>query len=161
MRLLRLLPAVLCLSVLSGAPALTGCDSGGGAVVCPTDDVFTIDDVTPDDVALGAEIRSGDCVAVEYVGRLADGGGVFAQGTDFRFLFPNGAPNLARGFILGMAGQRVGQTRLVTSPPNLAYGNQQIGAQAEGLVDIPSCATVTFEIRLKSISQDLRDCTGT
>ncbi|WP_420456230.1 FKBP-type peptidyl-prolyl cis-trans isomerase [Rubrivirga sp.] len=158
MRTLRLLPALLGLCALSGAPALTGCDSSGSSVVCPSADVFAFEDVTPADVTPGAEIRSGDCVAVEYVGRLADGGGVFAQGTDRRFVFPNGEPNIPRGFLLGMAGQRVGQTRLVTVPPDLAFGRQQIGAQAEGLVDIPSCSTVEFEIRLKSISQDARDC---
>jgi FKBP-type peptidyl-prolyl cis-trans isomerase len=97
-------------------------------------------------------------VAVEYVGRLADGGGVFAQGSNNTFVFPSGATGYAQGFLLGMSGQQVGETRLVTVPPNLAYGNVENAPLAEGLVAIPSCSTVEFEIRLKTIYQDARQC---
>lgn len=154
---LLVLPALVGLAALAAsAPALSGCDSGG-STVCPTDIAFAFEDVTPDSVQAGAVVRQGDCVSVAYVGRLADGGGVFARGTDFRFVVPS-TDILPTGFVLGMGNQREGQTRIVTVPPNLGFGPFERGALFEGGVDIPSCSVVEFEITLNRIYQDTRSC---
>jgi len=154
------LPAALVgliVALAVGAPALSGCDSGGSAA-CPTDVAFGFEDVTPDSVEVGSVVvGQGDCVSVAYVGRLADGGGVFAQGTDFRFVVPS-TNILPTGFVLGMGNQREGETRIVTVPPNLGFGPFERGALFEGGVDIPACSVVEFEITLNRIFQDARSC---
>ncbi|PAP76070.1 FKBP-type peptidyl-prolyl cis-trans isomerase [Rubrivirga marina] len=161
MRTPRLLvrPALVGLIALAaGAPALSGCDSGGSAV-CPTDVAFDIEDVTPDSVQAGDAIQQGDCISVAYVGRVAESGGIFSRGDDRRFVFPNDS-RLPRGFILGLAGQQVGETRIVTVPPNLGYGPVDVNAGVEGLADVPSCSVLEFEITLNRIYQDNRSCSG-
>ena len=154
---LLVLPALVgLLALASGAPALSGCDSGG-SIICASDVSLDVEDVTPEGTTLGAAIASGDCLSIAYIGRLADGSGTFAQGDDRRLLYPSDS-RLPRGFLLGMAGQRVGQTRIVTVPPNLGYGGIELGAQAEGLVDIPACSVLEFEITVNEIYQDARRC---
>ena len=39
-----------------------------------------------------------------------------------------------------------------------AYGAIAIAPAAEGLVGVPSCSVVEFEIRLRAIYQDARQC---
>lgn len=162
MRTLRLFvsPALLGLMVLvvSGAPALTGCDSGGlqSPNACESDDVFAREDLTPEGTELGRTIAVGSCVAVDYVGRLADGSGTFDEGT-LTFVYSSNAPYLY-GFLLGMSGMKVGESRRVTIPPSLGYGNQARDPRGEGYVGIPSCSTLEFDITLTAIYQDARLC---
>lgn len=162
MRALRLLasPALLGFLVLvvSGAPALSGCDSGGfqSPDACESDDAFATEDLTPEGTDLGATIAVGNCVAVDYVGRLADGSGTFDEGSlTFRYSANSG---LIYGFVLGMNEQRVGETRRVTIPPELAYGAQPRDARSDDYVGIPACSTLEFDITLRAIYQDTRQC---
>ena len=57
--------------------------------------------------------------------------------------FVVGAGQLIRGFEQGVIGMRVGGTRRVVMPPDLAYG-------AAGNQSIPPNATLIFEIRVNS-----------
>ena len=52
---------------------------------------------------------------------------------------------IARGWDEGLQGIRVGGTRKLIVPPDLAYGDQAVGDV------IPANATLTFEIELLSI----------
>lgn len=161
MRTLRLFasPALLGFLVLvvSGAPVLTGCDSGGlqSPNSCESDDAFDTEDLTPEGTELGRTLAVGSCVAVDYVGRLADGSGTFDEGT-LTFVYSSNARYLY-GFLLGMSGMKVGESRRVTIPPNLGYGTQPQNTR-EGYVDIPACSTLEFDITLTAIYQDARLC---
>ena len=141
--------------VLGGAPALSGCDSGSGSICESNTDQFAFEDITPDGADLGETIAVGNCVAVEYVGTLAEGGEMFDEGGFDFYYVQNGG--LISGFILGMQGQRVGETRRVTIPPTLGYGETALEGRGDN-AGIPSCSTLTFEITLTRIYADPRRC---
>lgn len=141
--------------VLGGAPALSGCDSGPGIICEANTDQFAFEDVTPEGTERGDTITVGSCVAVEYVGTLAEGGEVFDEGGfDFYYVSNSG---LISGFILGMQNQRVGETRRVTVPPTLGYGETALEGRGDN-AGIPSCSTLMFDITLTQIYADPRRC---
>jgi len=155
MRAFRLLPlAGLLLIAGSGAPMLAGCDSGGE--VCTSTDTFTTEDITPEGTDLGASIAIGQCVQVAYIGRFADGSGTFDEGS-LSFVYSTQA-GLIPGFVLGMAGQRVRQTRRVQVPPDLGYGSVDIDRDNDGTPEIPACSTLEFDITVTAVFQDNRQC---
>ncbi len=161
MRPLRPLALVgLFVLVASGAPALSGCDSGGGSASCSSSDTFATEDLTADGVEVGEAVEVGSCVGVDYVGRLADGSGTFDEGS-LTFIYSTQA-GFIPGFILGMSGQRVGQTRRVRIPPELGYGSRAVEASDRaielGRVGIPSCSTLEFDITVRAVYQDARQC---
>ena len=160
MRLSRFPPLPILLGFLAlvaAAPTLSGCDGTGN---CDVTTPFSFENISPEGTELGTAVASGDCVSIDYVGRRAVDDSVFARGTDRAFFFPNGLQGVVTGFVLGMAGQRVGETRLVTVPPDrsIGYGNFENPPLAEGLVGIPACSVVEFEIKLRAIYQDSRPC---
>ncbi len=153
--------------VAGGAPALSGCDSGGDAPAsCMSTDTFATEDMTPDDAQLGDAIEDNDCVTVRYVGRLADGSGTFDQGVLRFVLTPQRsnayftAGDYLPGFVLGLAGQRVGQTRRVRIPPDLGYGTRVIPDRDpdDDRVGIPACSTIEFDVTVTAIDEDIRVC---
>jgi FKBP-type peptidyl-prolyl cis-trans isomerase len=150
---------------VSGAPALTGCDSQRPGT-CDSDMAFATEDISPEETRPGATAGPSSCVTVEYVGRLPDGSGTFDEG-EIETFFLDGRAGLLYAFILGITNQRVGQTRRVTIPPALAYGNNTrparagtVGGEEDGepFVDIPSCSTLEFDITLTEVFSDRRKC---
>ena len=96
-------------------------------------------------VGNGAEARAGDIVTIHYVGRLLDG--TFLDSSRDRnqpFTFRLGAREVIAGWDLGIPGMKSGGKRLLTVPPSLAYGDQQVGP-------IPPNSTLRFEIDLLSV----------
>ncbi len=165
---MRRLHLLLLLAFLApGVPSLAGCDSQQ-TPLCSSDAEFEIEDITPTGTSLGeAAVFGRSCVTVDYVGRLADGSGTFDQGT-LNVLVANGQ-NAIPGFILGLSDQRVGQTRRVTIPPDLAYAGRTVPARpgtvggvdgGEAYVGIPSCSVLEFDLTVTRINQDARLCTG-
>ena len=99
------------------------------------------------EVGDGPVAEVGDSVAVQYVGRLADGTQFDSSydnpgGEPFRFLIGAGA--VIPGWEQGVPGMRVGGKRRLTIPPHLAYGSAGRGP-------IPPNATLTFDIELIEI----------
>ena len=94
----------------------------------------------------GAEARAGNNVTVHYVGTLTDGS-KFDSSRDRGkgFSFKLGAGNVIKGWDQGVAGMKVGGTRKLTIPPELAYG-------ARGFPPvIPPNSTLVFEVELLSV----------
>ena len=107
-----------------------------------------IQDVT---VGTGDTARAGAKVTVHYTGWLFDKG---AKGKKFDsskdrgdpFVFPLGQGQVIKGWDEGVAGMKVGGTRLLTIPPALGYGSRGAGGV------IPPNATLLFEVELLKVS---------
>lgn len=77
----------------------------------------------------GETAAAGDLVAVQYVGvRWSDGGEFDASWERGQLLeFPLGAGRVIAGWEQGVEGMRVGGRRVLTIPPELAYGDRGAG----------------------------------
>eukprot|EP00241_Pyramimonas_parkeae_P009317 CAMPEP_0114249044 /NCGR_PEP_ID=MMETSP0058-20121206/13914_1 /TAXON_ID=36894 /ORGANISM="Pyramimonas parkeae, CCMP726" /LENGTH=121 /DNA_ID=CAMNT_0001362527 /DNA_START=100 /DNA_END=462 /DNA_ORIENTATION=- len=87
--------------------------------------------------------RRGDLVTVHYVGTLASNGNKFDSSRDrgrpFKFKFRMG--EVIQGWDDGVAEMSVGERSKITVPPELGYGNRDVGA-------IPANSTLIFDIEL-------------
>ena len=108
----------------------TGSNTGAGVL---------INDLTP---GAGAEVKQGDLVTVHYILSLSDGT-VLQNSKDFGqpFQFVLGRGEVIQGWEQGFAGMKVGGTRTMTIPPELAYGASQVGP-------IPPNSTLVFTVEL-------------
>jgi peptidylprolyl isomerase len=93
----------------------------------------------------GAE--AGDRLSVQYVGVLYRGGREFDSnwGSGSPFELQLGAGNVIPGWDQGLEGMKVGGTRQLTIPPDLAYG------EAGSPPAIPSSSTLVFVVELTGI----------
>jgi FKBP-type peptidyl-prolyl cis-trans isomerase len=94
----------------------------------------------------GEEAVGRAAVTVHYVGRLEDGS-VFdsSRRTGEPFTFLLGADRVIDGWEEGVRGMRVGGSRRLVVPPELAYGEDGYA----GI--IPGDATLTFDIELLDV----------
>lgn len=98
----------------------------------------------------GAEARSGMTVSVHYTGWLYDVGSADHKGQKFDsskdrnepFEFRLGDGDVIAGWDEGVAGMKVGGTRILTIPPAMGYGATGAGGV------IPPNATLLFEVEL-------------
>jgi FKBP-type peptidyl-prolyl cis-trans isomerase len=95
----------------------------------------------------GAEAAAGKNVTVHYVGTLTDGK-KFDSSRDRGkgFSFKLGAGQVIKGWDQGVAGMKVGGTRKLTIPANLAYGDRGFPPV------IPPGATLVFEVELLEVN---------
>jgi FKBP-type peptidyl-prolyl cis-trans isomerase len=97
-------------------------------------------------VGTGAEAVAGKVVTVNYTGTLSDGKKFDSSIGREPFSFVLGAGQVIRGWDEGFAGMKVGGKRKLTIPPELGYGNQNVG---NGL--IPPNSTLIFEVELLDV----------
>ena len=98
----------------------------------------------------GAEARAGQVVRVHYSGWLYDASRPDKRGEKFDsskdsnqpFDFTLGAKEVIPGWDEGVAGMKVGGTRILTIPPAMGYGARGAGGV------IPPNATLVFEVDL-------------
>jgi len=102
--------------------------------------------ITDTVVGTGPEATPGSMVTVNYVGTLPDGTVFDASANHGQpFTFQLGAGQVIRGWDEGVAGMKVGGTRTLVIPPDMAYGNQAVGNV------IPANATLIFEVELVAV----------
>jgi peptidylprolyl isomerase len=101
-------------------------------------------------VGAGSVAATGQTVSVHYTGWLMEGGKLgrkfdssIERGQAFKF--PLGSGRVIKGWDEGIVGMKVGGTRVLTIPPELAYGARGAGAV------IPPGATLVFEVKLLGI----------
>ena len=101
----------------------------------------------------GAEARAGRVVRVHYSGWLYDASRPDKRGKKFDsskdsnqpFDFTLGAKEVIPGWDEGVAGMKVGGTRILTIPPAMGYGARGAGGV------IPPNATLVFEVDLLDV----------
>ena len=97
-------------------------------------------------VGTGEVATEGSKVSVHYVGTLENRSKFDSsrdRGTPFSFNL--GASQVIRGWDEGVAGMKVGETRILTIPSDLAYGPSGIPGV------IPGGATLIFEVELLAV----------
>lgn len=94
----------------------------------------------------GAEAVQGKTAVMHYTGTLLDGtkfDSSLDRGTPFSFVL--GANQVIAGWDQGVSGMKVGGKRMLTVPPDLAYGSQGIPGV------IPPDSTLVFELELLDV----------
>ncbi len=105
---------------------------------------LTIEDTV---IGKGTAASAGRDVTVHYAGWLADGtqfDSIKEKQDPFEFTL--GRKEVMAGWEEGLSGMRVGGTRKLIVPPQLAYGEAGAGDT------IPPNATLTFEVELLAVS---------
>jgi FKBP-type peptidyl-prolyl cis-trans isomerase FkpA len=101
----------------------------------------------------GEAVAAGKIAVVQYTGWLYESSATDHKGKQFDssrtggqpFRFPVGAGQVIKGWDQGVAGMKVGESRRLVIPADLAYGD----AGAGGV--IPPGATLVFDIELIAI----------
>ncbi|MDP1572534.1 MAG: FKBP-type peptidyl-prolyl cis-trans isomerase [Vicinamibacterales bacterium] len=106
-------------------------------------------------VGTGAEATAGRRLTVDYAGWIYQAGAPDNKGRLFDtsvggapFTFVLGAGQVIRGWDQGILGMRVGGTRRLVLPPELAYGSTGAGGGV-----IPPNATLIFDVELLDVAQ--------
>lgn len=91
----------------------------------------------------GQKLKPGDCITVKYLGTLAADGKEFDGNFDkpLALQFPLGKGQVITGWDQGLIGMKVGGTRRLVIPSELAYGNQAQGP-------IPANADLVFVVKV-------------
>lgn len=92
----------------------------------------------------GEEAIVGKTVTVDYTGKLTDGKTFDTSVGKTPFVFKLGAGDVIKGWDEGVVGMKVGGTRKLVIPPELAYGDRDLGA-------IPPKSTLVFEVKLLKV----------
>jgi peptidylprolyl isomerase len=102
-------------------------------------------------VGTGNAAKTGDTVAVSYIGALENGTVFDASSkhpeTQNGFVFTLGEGKVIPGWEQGIVGMKVGGKRRLVIPAALAYGNRAVGGV------IPANSTLIFEVELLSIKK--------
>ena len=94
------------------------------------------------------EARPGSTLTVHYVARLTDGRELDSSrkhGAPFVFVLGKGM--VIKGWEQGLVGMKVGEKRVLTLPPDLAYGERGVPPT------IPPSSTLIFDIELLDVQQ--------
>jgi FKBP-type peptidyl-prolyl cis-trans isomerase FkpA len=101
----------------------------------------------------GAAVAAGQIAVVEYTGWLYEASATDTKGKQFdssrtggqAFKFQLGTGSVIKGWDQGVAGMKIGESRRLIIPPELAYGDNGAGGV------IPPAATLVFDIDLIAI----------
>jgi len=101
----------------------------------------------------GDEVTAGKTAVVQYTGWLYEAAAKDNKGKEFdssrnqgqAFRFPLGAGQVIKGWDQGVVGMKVGESRRLIIPPDMAYGDSGAGGV------IPPGATLVFDIDLVAI----------
>ena len=97
----------------------------------------------------GQGAKVGDYLTTNYVGTLQDGKEFDSSiKRNVQYTFQLGKDRVIKGWDLGLLGMKVGETRKLTIPPELAYGLDGFPPT------IPQNATLTYVIDLLRITPD-------
>jgi peptidylprolyl isomerase len=130
------------LSFGTGKQAVTGGEVLSDLNVAESGPGVTVQDLV---VGEGKKAVEGKVLTVHYTGALEDGT-IFDSSTqrDTPFSFTLGAGEVIQGWDEGLVGMKVGGQRLLVIPPELGYGDQEVGS-------IPASSTLIFQVELLDV----------
>lgn len=113
----------------------------------PVADVTSLQkiDTVPGD---GQEVKPGDTVTVDYTGAVAATGTIFQSSKDTGQTVSFGLDQVIKGWTEGVPGMKVGGTRRLLIPAEMAYG-----ATPPAGSGIPANADLVFDITLQAIGK--------
>jgi FKBP-type peptidyl-prolyl cis-trans isomerase len=139
---------IVCVLALAALPLLAGCGSSSPSTPSTSSGTFTQTDLV---VGTGPDATVGKTISVNYTLWLydtskTDGKGTLVQSSvgSTPFSFVLGTGQVIKGWDQGVVGMKVGGTRRLIVPPDLAYGST-------GQNGIPANATLVFDISLLSV----------
>jgi FKBP-type peptidyl-prolyl cis-trans isomerase FkpA len=139
---------IVCVLALAALPLIAGCGSSSPSTPSTSSGTFTVTDLV---VGTGPDATVGKLVTVNYTGWLYDTSRTDGKGTQFDtsigkqpFPLTLGAGQVIKGWDQGIVGMKVGGSRRLIIPPDLAYGTSGMGP-------IPPNATLVFDISLLSV----------
>src|SRR5262245_34074256 len=152
MRVRRIVRVLVVILSVVGVLAVSACGNGPDTttsprITAPTANVpFSATDTV---VGTGATTGTGDLIFVKYTGWIYDPNKPDNKGKQFdssdSFGFILGIGSVIKGWDQGIPGMKVGGTRVLVIPPNLAYGSSPNGI-------IRANSTLLFEVQLLSTS---------
>lgn len=120
---------------------------GASLVLSSKDSSDVVIDENPVIMTEKSQAEDGDTVTVHYVGTLVDGTQFDSsrdRGAPFSFVLGEGS--VIKGWDEGLVGMKVGETKVLTIPPEKGYG---AGGTPDG--SIPPNATLIFEVELLKV----------
>lgn len=126
-------------------------DSGESSAECDEGTVESETGLTYEDIVCGdgAEAVGGVSVTIEYTAELADGREyASSDDQDGDFVFPLGRGQVINGLDEGVRSMKVGGTRRLTIPPDLAYGDAGFPPH------VGPDETVVYEVTLLDVAED-------
>jgi FKBP-type peptidyl-prolyl cis-trans isomerase FkpA len=151
----RLLTIVLVTALTASACGGSAPSSSSAPASASSAAPATVTTLGKDDrvVGTGPEARPGMTVSVHYTGWLYDPSAPQTRGKKFDsskdrnepFEFPLGGRQVITGWDEGVAGMKVGGTRVLTIPSQMGYGARGAGS------DIPPNAALVFEVELLGV----------
>ncbi len=107
-----------------------------------SDTKLKIEDI---EIGEGQEVTTGDYITIHYLGTLENGkkfDSSYDRGEPFKTRI--GVGEVIEGWDMGVVGMKVGGKRKLTIPPELAYGDSEIGT-------IAANSTLIFEVELLEV----------
>lgn len=100
------------------------------------------------EVGIGEEVRPGATITAHYTGALCRNGIIFQSSHDIGKAITFGLDRVIKGWTLGVPGMKVGGTRRLIIPAELAYGASSPAR------NIPANSDLVFDIDLIDIPRN-------
>lgn len=97
------------------------------------------------DPGTGEEVQPGATITAHYTGALVKNGIIFQSSHDFGDAITFGLDQVIKGWTVGVPGMKVGGTRRLIIPAEMAYGEQSPAP------NIPANSDLVFDIDLIAI----------
>lgn len=97
------------------------------------------------EVGQGDEVQPGATITAHYTGALVKNGIIFQSSHDFGQAISFGLDQVIKGWTVGVPGMRIGGTRRLVIPAEMAYGAQSPAK------NIPANSDLVFDIDLVAI----------
>jgi len=145
-------PKIALLACIALSAACSGKSEAPPSVASNSSPVTSLQKVTLKP-GTGAAVGGGQIAVVQYTGWLYEAGAADHKGKQFDssltrrepFKFPLDTGSVIKGWDQGVAGMKVGESRRLIIPPELAYGDGGAGGV------IPPGATLVFDVELVGI----------